>query len=297
MTSQLGLEPSVRKVPFTVARDREDVPALLWLPERPAERRPLVLLGHGGGMHKQSPFIDGLGNWLASGPGFACLAIDLPIHGERTPPEEIGLSIRERRSRLGLAAWRERNAGATEQAVGDWQAAIDASQDVDPVAHGPIGYFGLSMGTRFGVPLIAAEPRISVAVLGLFGHPATDAESAFARAARQVTIPVLFLQQWDDELFPRDDCLALFDLLASEDKTLHANPGGHLGVPRAELGGAVRFLRRRLGSDNRGRDDIDGGASGRDPGSPVALLQGVRYYVRRAPSPGAARWASVGLDV
>jgi hypothetical protein len=91
------------------------------------------------------------------------------------------------------------------------------------------------MGTRFGVPLIAAEPRISVAVLGLFGHPATDTESAFARAARQVTIPVLFLQQWDYELFPRDDCLALFDLLASEDKTLHANPGGHLGVPRAEL--------------------------------------------------------------
>jgi hypothetical protein len=41
----------------------------------------------------------------------------------------------------------------------------------------------------------------------------------------------LFLQQWDDELFSRDDCLALFDLLASEDKTLHANPGGHLGVP------------------------------------------------------------------
>jgi dienelactone hydrolase len=244
---------------------------------------------------KQSPFIDGLGNWLASGPGFACLAIDLPIHGERTPPEGIGLSIRERRSRLGLAAWRERNAGATEQAVGDWRAAIDASQDVDPVPHGPVGYFGLSMGTRFGVPLIAAEPRISVAVLGLFGHPATDTESAFARAARQVTIPVLFLQQGDDELFSRDDCLALFDLLASEDKTLHANPGGHLGVPRAELGGAAHFLRRRLGGDNRTSDNSGGGnsnsgagASGGDPGSPVAL-PGVRYYVRRVPSPGDAR--------
>jgi len=95
-------------MPFTVPRAGEDVPAILWLPERPARRRPLVLLGHGGGMHKQSPFVDGLGNWLASGPGFACLAIDLPIHGERTPTEEIGLSMRERRSRLGLEAWRER---------------------------------------------------------------------------------------------------------------------------------------------------------------------------------------------
>jgi dienelactone hydrolase len=259
---------SVRKTPFTVPRAGEDVPAILWLPDRPAERRPLVLLGHGGGMHKQSPFIDRLGNWLAGGSGFACLAIDLPVHGERTPPDEVGLSIRERRSRLGLAAWRERNAGATEQAVGDWRAAIDASRDVDPVPHGPIGYFGLSMGTRFGVPLIAAEPRISAAVLGLFGVPAADTESAFARAARQVTIPVLFLQQWDDELFPREDCLALFDLLASEDKTLHASPGGHLGVPRAELGGAAHFLRRRLGGGGNGR----GGVGGGDPGSPVGLL-------------------------
>ena len=48
--------------------------------------------------------------------------------------------------------------------------------------------------------------------------------------------------------------LALFDLLASEDKTLHANPGGHLRVPRVELGGAAHFLRRRLGSANSGGD-------------------------------------------
>jgi hypothetical protein len=39
-------------------------------------------------------------------------------------------------------------------------------------------------------------------------------------------------------------------------------------------------------------DDAGGGA----PGSPV-VLPGVRYYVRRVPSPGDARWASVGLDV
>jgi hypothetical protein len=101
------------------------------------------------------------------------------------------------------------------------------------------------------------------------------------------------------ELFPRDDGLALFDLLASEDKTLHANPGGHLRVPRAELGGAAHFLRRRLGSDNSGSDNTGGaggnGGSG-DLGSPVALA-GVRYYVRGVPSPGEARWASVGLDV
>jgi hypothetical protein len=58
-------------------------------------------------------------------------------------------------------------------------------------------------------------------------------------------------------LFPRNDGLALFDLLGSPDKTLHANPGGHLGIPRAEFGDAVRFLARCLGSGSSG----DGGDS------------------------------------
>jgi dienelactone hydrolase len=244
-----GHETAVQRLPFTAPRAGGDVPAVLWLPERPARRRPLVLIGHGGGMHKDAPFVARLGNRLASGPGYACLAIDLPYHGDRTPAEERGLSPLERRNRMGLDAWRARNAAAAGQAVADWQAAIGAAQDLDAVPHGPLGYLGLSMGTRFGVPLAAAEPRITAAVFGLFGHPAADTESAFARAAMQVTIPVLYLQQWDDELFPREDGLALFDLIASREKTLHANPGGHLEVPRAEIGDAVQFLRAHLGGD------------------------------------------------
>jgi hypothetical protein len=129
--SEPGRDPNVRKRPFTVRRADEDVPALIWLPERPARRRPLVLLGHGGGMHKESPLIDRLANWLAGAHGLACLAIDLPFHGERTPPQEIGLSARERRRRLGLDGWRERNSRATGQAVADWRAAIDVAQDAD----------------------------------------------------------------------------------------------------------------------------------------------------------------------
>jgi dienelactone hydrolase len=246
-----GQGARARKVRFTVPRAGEDVPAVMWLPGRAAARRPLVLLGHGGGMHKEAPFITRLADWLASGPGYACLAIDLPFHGERIPAEEDGLSPLERRARMGLDSWRERNSSATGQAVADWRAAMDAAQGMDPVPHGPAGYVGLSMGTRFGVPLIAAEPRITAAVLGLFGTGPASLESGFARAARQVTVPVLFLQQWDDQLFPRDDGLALFDLLASPDKTLHANPGGHLDIPRAEIDNAVRFLRWHLESGER----------------------------------------------
>src|ERR1700733_8622463 len=237
----------VKKVPFTVQRDSGDVPAVVWLPEQAAERRPLVLIGHGGAMHKEAPFVARLASWLADGPGYATLAIDLPLHGERTPEDEKGLSPLERRNRLGVEAWRERNASNTDQAVADWRAAIDAVQELDSAVDGPVGYAGVSMGTRFGIPLAAAEPRITAAVFGLFGIAAGDTESAFAAAARQISIPVLYLLQWDDELFPREDGLTLFDLLGTRNKTMHANPGGHLRLPRAEIDGMLEFLRDRLG--------------------------------------------------
>ncbi|MGH3195835.1 MAG: hypothetical protein ACRDNT_07855 [Streptosporangiaceae bacterium] len=67
-----------------------------------------------------------------------------------------------------------------------------------------------------------------------------------AEAATQVTVPVEFLLQWDDELVPRDSGLALFDALGSREKTLHANSGRHTVVPRFEVESAERFLLRHL---------------------------------------------------
>jgi dienelactone hydrolase len=240
------LEPAARRVPLTVRRAGEVFPAAVWLPVTPAPPKAVVLVGHGGGMHKNSWFVTRLAGHLAENLGYAAVAIDAPYHGERIPAEEKGLSVIERRERMGLAAWRERNSRATAQAVADWHAAIDAVLALDEVPDVPVGYYGVSMGTRFGIPLVAAESRITAAVFGLFSHPAGHPEVAFARAARRVTVPVLFLMQWDDELFPRDDALALFDLLGPAAKTLHANPGGHLKIPLAEVNQGARFLSRHL---------------------------------------------------
>jgi dienelactone hydrolase len=151
----------------------------------------------------------------------------------------------QRRQRLGLEAWRARNDQALSQALADWTATLDALRAAELGGWGRVGYYGVSMGTRFGIPLAAAEPRISAAVFGLFG--CQDENSLLGLAARKLTIPLLFLLQWDDELFPRADALRLFDLFGSSAKTMHANPGGHLGLPRAELEAAVGFLRRHLG--------------------------------------------------
>jgi hypothetical protein len=133
------------------------------------------------------------------------------------------------------------NAALAARAVPEWQATLDALQRLDLVgAGGPVGFWGVSLGSAIGVPLTAAEPRITAAVFGLAGH------EPLAEAAATVTVPVEFLLQWDDELVPRDAGLALFGAFSSREKTLHANPGRHAGVPAFELESSERFFTRHL---------------------------------------------------
>ncbi|WP_407690554.1 hypothetical protein [Saccharopolyspora rhizosphaerae] len=54
------------------------------------------------------------------------------------------------------------------------------------------------------------------------------------------------LLQWDDEGNDRQQALNLFDAFGSRERTLHANMGGHTGVPASEADSASRFFARRL---------------------------------------------------
>ena len=130
------------------------------------------------------------------------------------------------------------NASQAERAVPEWRATLDALQ-AQPGLDSPVGIWGLSMGSATGVPLDAAEPRITAAVFGLAGH------ETLAEAAAQVTIPVEFLLPWNDPEIDRYSGLALFDAFASRDKTLHAFPGSHFHVPTERID--TRFFQRQLG--------------------------------------------------
>jgi cephalosporin-C deacetylase-like acetyl esterase len=103
---------------------------------------------------------------------------------------------------------------------------------------GPVGFWGLSHGARVGLPLLAAEPRIDAAVLGLADGPMASAPL--------VTAPVLFYVQSDDEMVRPDACRALFDALGSTDRTLVENPGGHLDLPRTAVEESVTWLDGKL---------------------------------------------------
>ncbi len=92
--------------------------------------------------------------------------------------------------------------------------------------------------------LAAAEPRITAAVFGLFWP------TSLVEWARQITVPIEFDLQWDDEDIPLEDGLALFAAFGSAEKSLHVNAGKHMALPRFESDSAVRFFERHR-SPNR----------------------------------------------
>ncbi len=129
-----------------------------------------------------------------------------------------------------------------ELAVPEYLATLDALQELPEIGtEGPVGFWGINMGTAIGIPLVAIEPRITAAV---FGQHWPD---VLAEKAKQITIPIEFDMQWDDEHISREEGLALFDAFASEEKSLHVNSGKHKELPRFEADSAVRFFARHLG--------------------------------------------------
>jgi dienelactone hydrolase len=206
----------------------------------------LVLLGHGGGQHKKFPGLVARAHRYVTACGFAVAAIDAPSHGDRPPTREHERLVDDIKKRAAagepIAPHMARyNTEVSAQAVPEWRAALDALENLECIgAGGPVGYWGVSMGGGIGVPLVAAEPRITAAVLGLVGH------GTFAESAARITVPVEFLLQWDDELVPREAGLARFDAFASAEKTLHANPGRHAAVPLFELDSSAHFFARHL---------------------------------------------------
>lgn len=232
----------VRERRFDVHRGDRVIPALLWTPEERSGPRPLVLVGHGAAQTKSEQYVTALGRILVRHHGIAAVAIDGPVHGDRRADGKGGdgnLMFLEFGQR-----WQQ-DPDVTDDMGADWRATLDAVQQLPEVGTGPVGYWGLSMGTILGLPLVVSEPRIQVAVLGLWGLTGPTSER-LRRDAGSLSVPVLFLVQWDDQLCPRDRALSLFDAIGTPDKRLHANPGAHSAVPAEEFLVSARFLADHL---------------------------------------------------
>jgi dienelactone hydrolase len=216
----------------------------MWIPPAAQAPVPLVLVGHGGGGHKRAATVVNMAEGLVREHGIATLAIDGPVNGERESNDDAARALRnEDRHAYRRTYYLEKY----DEMVEDWRAALDAAQRLPEIDPGAIGYWGLSMGTRFGVPLIAAEPRIKAAVIGLFGHrEGVESSQRVYDDAAKIHVPVLFLQQLGDEEVGQRAYHELFQRIGTADKRLHANPGGHAQVPRSELEASRLFLARKL---------------------------------------------------
>jgi cephalosporin-C deacetylase-like acetyl esterase len=230
----------------------ERVPGVMWsrATKHPVTDRPIVLLGHGGVLHKTARHIVAHARNYATVFDYTVVAIDAPNHGERPKSEHSSRTTAEilERMKQGQPVT-DLVAGEltllVAQTVPEWQATLDAVQALPDVGSGGrVGYWGVSMAGAIGVSLAAAEPRIHAAILGLTGLFA--GEHPLAKAAAQLTIPVEFVMQWDDEIVSRESALGLFNAIASRDKSLHLNPGKHVEVPVHEHESWQRFFQRHL---------------------------------------------------
>jgi hypothetical protein len=141
---------------------------------------------HGGGQHKQVPGLVARARRYVTACGFAVAAIDAPGHCDRPTSEQderFAAGIRQRMAAgepIGPQIARH-NAERSARAVPEWQATLDALQELDCVGiSGPVGFWRVSLGSAIGVPLVAAEPRITAAVFGP-GHRPGPVPAAVGR--------------------------------------------------------------------------------------------------------------------
>ncbi|GHI40596.1 alpha/beta hydrolase [Streptomyces violascens] len=242
-TSEQRLDDGVIEREFTLG----EIPGILWTPGSASVSAPapLILLGHPTlGLHRMYPRLVARARQAAA-DGFATATIELPGCGDRPrwPAGEQARADLRRAKEAGEPIGDEIVDALVlplvEKAVPEWQSALDALLSL-PEIGGPVGYSGgvISIGIR----LAAVEPRIVAA--GLFAG--SFIPRAMFEEARRVTIPLHVLLQWDDEGNDRQAALDLFDAFGSEEKSLHANMGGHTGVPQHAGEDAAGFFARHL---------------------------------------------------
>ena len=240
--SEQRLDDGVVEREFTLG----EIPGILWTPAIASVSAPvpLILMGHPGGLRQMYPRLAARARHSAE-QGFAAATIELPGSGER--PTSAAAEQARADLRQAITAGERPSDEVVdrlilplvERAVPEWQATLDALLALAEIG-GPVGFSGGVIA--IGVRLAVVEPRIVAA--GLFAGsfvPRTIIEEA-----RQVSIPLHVLLQWDDEWNDRQVALDLFDAFGSKEKTLNANMGGHTGVPQFAGDDAARFFARHL---------------------------------------------------
>src|SRR5215218_8350961 len=192
-TSEQRLDDGVLEREFSLG----EIPGILWTPGSASAPAPLILVGHPGGLQRMYPRLVARARHSVA-EGFAAATIELPGSGDR--PRSPAVEQARADLRRALAAGKPVDDDIVDrlvlplvdQAVPEWRTALDALLSL-PEIGGPVGFAGGVIA--IGIRLAVVEPRISAAVL----FAGSYVPRAVFEEARQVTIPLQVLLQWDDE--------------------------------------------------------------------------------------------------
>jgi len=206
----------------------------------------LILVTHGARGSKDAPYMDAVClPWVRGGA--AVLAIDLPLHGERTSPklsERVlgAIHAGAETSALETSLWID----WVDQATADLRRGLDAASLHPAVDATRVGYVGFSLGALVGSIFCASEPRVAAAVLAVagagLGPPAVDPAAFVPQIAPR---PLLLVNALHDETIPRR-CAEALHAAAGEPKEVQWYECGHAELPGVALKAMWRFLRGQL---------------------------------------------------
>lgn len=209
------------------------IPCSIWSAAR--SPRGIVLLGHGLGVDRDHETVRVPARVSALDHEAVVVVPEIPLHGVRDahPRDPSGIVDRWQSFWAG--------GGATTLTAELGCVLRFARASYGPL---PVSYFGLSLGTQYGIPFLAREPEVCAAVLGLFGSRPPPRSPLMNRDAPAVRCPVYFVQKLDDELHGADSTTHLYQRLGAAEKVLDATPGGHAETSMASVRKACAFLAR-----------------------------------------------------
>lgn len=228
---------------FEISSLGDRVPGHLIEPDRSKRaRRPLVLLQHGAGGDRFSPYLQVARRWVEE--GVAVATIDFPLHGERSSPKlsqrlfaSIGEGIHWEHAGGSAGAadpatlWR----GFARQSVADLRATLDYLLERPRIDGARCAYAGFSLGSVLGCLFLAVDDRPRAAALALggggFGPPDLDPASYIGAFSPR---PLLMVNARQDATVPPSAGEALF-AAAGEPREIAWFDTGHDHLPGVAL--------------------------------------------------------------
>jgi dienelactone hydrolase len=224
--------------------DGRPVPTLLFVPASDGPL-PLVLLGHGAHQSKDDPIAQILAKTIARGVPAGVAMMDAPGHGaRRLAGSSDAEHDRDVRRRMG-------DPDGDPALIAEWLAVEAAARDASPLLTGPLGYSGFSMGSLFGLSIVADLPDVRAAMFALGGVWVEDGPEGAANIARNERVragarrlgdrEVLMLNMTRDEHFPLAGAIEVFETIPGP-KRMSVWAGTHAELPSEAIIQANAFL-------------------------------------------------------